>query len=249
MRSIVGLVAAMLVADGQGEPILTSFDLHLSRAPTALPIAFDSLYAASFGGRLNIVGLDEDRRVRRLAVDASGQVVGAIVELPIVEVAGMAACGGALVVTGVDADDHATALGLDDNGRLVWRAEVPSAEHYEHWPRPVCADGAIWLFSTSGGAHGAMRLIDVTGGRLGASASFAFADDTDTLDVLGAPAGVVVARTHADGQRLELLRFAGDRVAARVDVDAVRPVAPSLARAGDAIALAWVTAPGEPHMQ
>ena len=249
LLSIVALLAAAGAAGGQEGRTLTNFDFRLSRGPRGLPVAFESLHAAAFGDRLNIVGLDEARRVRRLAVNERGQVVGASIELPIVEVTGMAVCGGALVVTGVNADDHATALGLTDDGRLLWHADMPSAERYKHWPRPVCADGVTWLFSTSGGAHSAMRVVEVTGGRLGAQVLLALPDDSDTIDVLGDAEGALVARVHADGQRLELMRVTGDRVTARVDVHAARPVAPSVALVGDAIALAWVTAPNEPHMQ
>ncbi len=248
LLSIVALVAAG-AAGGQEGQILASFDLQLLHGAKALPIAFESLHAAALGDRMNIVGLDEARRARHLTVDARGEVTGIGAELPLVQVTGLTACGGALVIAGVATDDRAAVLGVAADGQVAWRADVPSGERYQHWPRPVCAAGATWVFSMTSGAHGEMRLVQVAGGRFGAPVSLALADDTDTIDVLGDAEGILVARVHADGQRLELMRVAGARVTARIDVDAVRPAAPSLARVGDAIALAWVTAPSEPRLQ
>ena len=229
---------------------MTSFELQTLREPKALPIAFASLHAAALGDQLHVVGLDEHRRARHLGVDARGEISGTDAELPLVEITSVAACGDTIVVAGVAVGDLAVVLGVSPQGRIVWQADIPAAEQYQHWPRPVCAAGSIWVFSMAGGTRHAMRLVQVADGRVREPISLAIADDSDTIDVLGDAEGILIARTHADGQRLELMRVVDDRVTVRVDVAAAeRPVAPSLARVGEAIALAWLSAPSEPRLQ
>jgi hypothetical protein len=228
---------------------LAGHDLRLRETKT-LPIGLEALHAAAFGGQLNVIGLDEFRRARHLVANARGEFSGTGTELPLAEVTAVAACGDVLAVTGIAAGDLAVVLALSADGRITWRADLPVADRYQHWPRPVYAAGLIWLFSTIRGERATVRLSQIADGRLGKSMSLAVADDSDMIDVLGDENGILIARTHADGQRLELMRVVDFNITARVDVDAAeRPVAPSLARVNEAVALAWINAPSEPRLQ
>lgn len=246
---IVVLLAVAGAAGVRGSQKMFVSDLQLSHGPNRLPIAFESLYVATLGDQLHIVGLDEARRARHLAIDGRGQIVVAAAELPLIEVTGLAACGRTLVVSGVTAGDRPMVLRVKPDGQVAWRADVPVGEPLQHWPRPICAADTTWLFSTTSGAHTAMRLIEVIGDRLGTPLTLALDDDTLNIDVLADTMGVLVARVHADGQRMELVRVAGGCVKVRIDVEATRPAAPSLAHVRDRIALAWVTEPREPRLQ
>lgn len=237
-------------AGGGGRRIVSIVDLNLSPEPIALPIAFESLYAAVLGDRLHLFGLDEVRRACHLTIEGPGTAVGMAQELPLAEVTGATACAGALIVAGVADADRPVVLRLGPGGKVAWCAEIPAGTPLQHWPRPVCAAGATWLFSTTGGTPSVMRLVQADGDRLGEPVPLACADDTDTVDVLGDAAGVVVARVHAGDRRLELVRIAGGRAAARREVDGAHPAAgPSVALVGDRVALAWITEPGSPRLQ
>jgi hypothetical protein len=226
----------------------TGFDLQLSHAATALPVAFGSLHAAALSARLHLAGLDDARRALHVSVGPQGDPADAGRELPLIEVTGLSSCDGRLNVTGVAAADRATVLAVSADGRVLWDAEVPTQARYRHWPRPVCTGGGAWLFSTAGDP-GAMRLIQLTGNGLGLEHVVPLPDDSDGIAVLGDATGMVVARVHDAGQRLELGRLVGGRITLRVEVQTSRPTAPSLARVGDAVALAWIAAPGDVRLQ
>jgi hypothetical protein len=246
---VVALLAVVGAAGDQRRLKMFVSDLQLSHGPNMLPIAFESLYAATLGDQLHIVGLDEAHRARHLAIDGRGEFMVAAAELPLIEVTGLAACDGALVVSGATAGDRPKVLRVKPAGQVAWRAEVPAGKPLQYWPRPICAAGTTWLFSTTSGARTAMRLIEVSGERLSAPLTFALDDDTLNIDVLADAEGVLVARVHANGQRMELVRISDGRVRVRIDVEATRPTAPSLAHVGDRVALAWVAEPREPHLQ
>ena len=224
-------------------------EFELSHSPQSLPIRFESLYATALGHQLCVIGRDEARQVRHLSLDSQGDVVASAGQLPLVEVTGIASCAENLVVTGVATGNRPEVLRVAPNGKMTWHGELPSGGQFQHWPRPVEVANVVLLLSITSRPIAALHLTELVGDDLGILRSLALTDDTDGIDVLGDPTTVLLARVHAEGQRLELARIAGDRMISRIEVEAARPGAPSLARVNDRIALAWVTEPGEPRLQ
>jgi hypothetical protein len=223
-------------------------DFQLVHGPKSLPIRFESLYVAALGDRLCVVGLDETRHVQSLRGDSRGDAVGVAMPLPFIEVTGIASCAGNLVVAGVTPSNRADVLRVALDGEVEWHGELPPGQ-FQQWPRPFSVADVAWLLSITRLPTAAMHLIELTGEGFGISRSLAFADDTDGIDLLGESTSVLLARVHGDGRRLELVRIASGQIISRIEVEAARPVAPSLSRVNDRIALAWVTEPGEPRLQ
>jgi hypothetical protein len=224
-------------------------ELRPAREPTALPVAFESLHAAALGGALHVVGLDEGRHARHLAVDETGHATGPATELPLVEVTGIAACGAGLVLTGVTGGDRPAVLRLKPDGRVAGQADVPTSGRLQYWPRPACAEEAGWLLWTTSGSTPGLHFAELTTNGLATPTSLPLEDDSDGLDAIGMAAGLVIARVHGGDEGLELLSIAGGTISARVDVVTERPAAPSLAHVPGALALAWVERPGQARLQ
>jgi hypothetical protein len=217
------------------------------RFEKGLPVRFESLHCAPYRDALCIAGLDEDRRARLLTVDRDGGLLLDAPDVPLLDVSGVARCGDGLAITGAGPDDRAEVVGISPGGAVAWNTALAAGERFQHWPRPIPGADGCWLVGIAG--RPALRLFEVAPGGLAGDWSIPLADDSGGMDAAAGENGILLARVHGDGRRLELLRFSAGAVQSRVDIDAELPAAPSVAHTGGGIALAWVAENGEARLQ
>jgi hypothetical protein len=225
-------------------------DFQLVHDSIPLPLRFETLHVAETKDRLHIVGVgpDEGRELCHISVGGEGEVADKVTHLDLMQVTGITACSENIFVAGVADNDRSKVIRLAANGEVQWQEYLPPAAQFQHWPRPICLGRTTWLVSVIR-QPAAVWMLELTGGGFRTSGSLSLADDTDGFDAVGNSSEMTFARVHADSSRLELLRIADGELTSQIDVETIRPVAPSLAQLGNRLALAWISAPGAPFVQ
>ena len=201
---------------------------------------------ASSGSQLHVVTLAPSRRhTQHFALDEQGRVIGPVTSLPLARAESLGASADSVIVVGqVQNDGHRTVIRLHA-GEIVWQDTVRIDRRLLVAPQLAVAGERALLVWAIEHEKSALCVAAIEADSIEETLQFEFDDFIFDLRALATEHALTVTCIHGTNTTsLELITIAEKAITQRVTIeDATRPVAPSLALAGNELVVFWITKP------